>query len=185
MAVCEVGDKKALVTILVILQLSMVALMGKYFLDSGNTHIFRFRNKFIGRYKKHNMTQLIINSTKRGAFTNNDVTEVPVPEASQLFTKIKDNAVYKHFNVLSREKRERTNLLVIVSSAPKRADRRDAIRETWWSLCKSSEMVSKMSNHSSFDKCLKMSSWYKSGSCFKAQKPTETNNQPTNKQTNN
>ena len=162
MAVCEVGDKKALVTILVILQLSMVALMGKYFLDSGNAHIFRFRNKFIGRYKKHNITQLIINSTKKGAFTNSDVAEVPVPEdskkqdsftkndvrevpiskVSQLFTKIKDNAVYKHFNVLSRGKRERTNLLLIVSSAPKRADRRDAIRETWWSLCKSTKMVS-------------------------------------------
>ncbi len=64
-----------------------------------------------------------------------------VPEVSDLYLKIKDNAVFRHLKTTKREKRESVNFLLLVSSAPKRTDRRNAIRETWWSLCKSTKKV--------------------------------------------
>ena len=36
------------------------------------------------------------------------------------------------------------DLLLIVSTAPQRFDRRDAIRKTWWRLCELSEKVRKI-----------------------------------------
>ena len=55
---------------------------------------------------------------------------------------LNDNPVYAKFNISRKEKQSKFNLLIIVSSAPKRHDRRLATRETWWQQCKSTERVS-------------------------------------------
>eukprot|EP00794_Sanderia_malayensis_P020488 gene20488-22504_t len=49
--------------------------------------------------------------------------------------RLNENPVYAEFNITKRNDKPRLNLLLIVSSAPKRGDRRTAIRETWWQDC--------------------------------------------------
>ena len=55
---------------------------------------------------------------------------------------LNENPVYAKFNISRKEKPPKFNLLIIVSSAPKRYDRRLATRETWWQQCKSTKRVS-------------------------------------------
>ena len=55
---------------------------------------------------------------------------------------LNENPVYAQFNISRKEKPSKVNLLIIVSSAPKRYDRRLAIRETWWQQCRSNKRVS-------------------------------------------
>ena len=64
-----------------------------------------------------------------------------LPERSR---KWQDNAYYKTFNIMNPPKREFLNVILIVSSAPSRIDRRTAIRETWWGSCRNSEKVRKV-----------------------------------------
>ena len=54
------------------------------------------------------------------------------------------NPIYSKFQIMRPAIRKKTNLLIIVSSAPKRGDRRSAIRETWWKDCTSSDQVQQM-----------------------------------------
>lgn len=51
------------------------------------------------------------------------------------FTWIDNHPVYKRFYLQNVEKKERRTVVVVVSSAPKRVDRRNAIRRTWWKQC--------------------------------------------------
>ena len=51
------------------------------------------------------------------------------------------NPLYSKFKIIRPVFREKTNLLIIVSSAPKRSDRRSAVRETWWKDCMSNDQV--------------------------------------------
>jgi len=53
--------------------------------------------------------------------------------------------IYSKFNFTARtkEKKKKINVLVIVSSAPKRSDRRQMIRETWWQECRNTGKVCK------------------------------------------
>lgn len=46
--------------------------------------------------------------------------------------RLNENPVYSRFNIPRQENRPKINLLIIVSSAPTRGDRRSAIRDTWW-----------------------------------------------------
>ena len=55
---------------------------------------------------------------------------------SKFFAALRTNIIYRSFGVKLKKRRESVNLLVIVSSAPKRSDRRAGIRETWWTLCR-------------------------------------------------
>ena len=55
---------------------------------------------------------------------------------------LNENPVYAQFNISRKEKPSKVNILIIVSSAPKRSDRRLAIRETWWQQCRSTKTVS-------------------------------------------
>jgi len=55
---------------------------------------------------------------------------------------LNENPVYAKFNISRKEKPSKVSLLVVVSSAPTRYDRRLAIRETWWKQCKSTKRVS-------------------------------------------
>ena len=47
-----------------------------------------------------------------------------------------DHPVFRTYNIsrVYRE-RKRVTVLIIVSSAPKRSDRRESIRKTWWKEC--------------------------------------------------
>ena len=68
---------------------------------------------------------------------NVDENFKPSQEPKDSFiTFLKNHSVFKTFNV-SRvyKKKKRVHILVIVSTAPKRRDRRDSIRQTWWKRC--------------------------------------------------
>ena len=52
------------------------------------------------------------------------------------FTWLADNPIYRNFEIKEAKKKKRVTVLVIVSSGPRRIDRRNAIRNTWWKLCK-------------------------------------------------
>ncbi|XP_012564874.2 uncharacterized protein LOC101237488 isoform X1 [Hydra vulgaris] len=56
--------------------------------------------------------------------------------------ELSKNTVYKSLNVLKLSKPEQINMILIVSSAPSRFDRRLAIRQTWWKQCKSTSKLS-------------------------------------------
>eukprot|EP00794_Sanderia_malayensis_P017034 gene17034-18748_t len=58
-----------------------------------------------------------------------------------LFNHIQNSSLFRHFRIAGRDKRETVTLLVVVSSAPKRTDRRNAIRQTWWQMCNNTDMV--------------------------------------------
>ena len=64
-----------------------------------------------------------------------------LPQRVSVYGMVRNNSVYRHLDILDRGRRESVHLLLIVSSAPKRLDRRNAIRETWWQLCKSNGKV--------------------------------------------
>jgi len=50
--------------------------------------------------------------------------------------------LFSKFNLTISPNKTRVNLVVIITSAPKRSDRRQAIRDTWWQQCKSNDRVS-------------------------------------------
>lgn len=49
---------------------------------------------------------------------------------------IDSSPIYSKFNISTPMFRKRVTVLIIVSTAPRRFDRRQAIRETWWKDCK-------------------------------------------------
>ena len=55
---------------------------------------------------------------------------------------ISRHPVFGNFKFRRPPKKKNVNVLVIVSSAPKRIDRRQIIRQTWWKECKSNKNVS-------------------------------------------
>ena len=54
---------------------------------------------------------------------------------------IMKNPIYTNFHIEPSQSRKRVNLLVIVTSAPIRIERRNAIRETWWRSCQNNTKV--------------------------------------------
>lgn len=52
-----------------------------------------------------------------------------------------NNPIYTRFNITNPKIRKRVTVLIIVSTAPRRYDRRQAIRETWWRHCKQTNEV--------------------------------------------
>ena len=55
---------------------------------------------------------------------------------------IDKNSVFRNFNITAPSVRKNVTILIIVSTAPRRSDRRQAIRETWWQDCKKTGNVS-------------------------------------------
>ena len=51
------------------------------------------------------------------------------------------NPIYANFSIEPNQSRKRVNLLVIVTSAPSRIERRNAIRDTWWKSCQNNTKV--------------------------------------------
>ena len=49
---------------------------------------------------------------------------------------ILDNPIFSGFKIKKPARKKFVNVLVIVSSGPRRVDRRNSIRETWWADCK-------------------------------------------------
>ncbi|XP_002158539.2 lactosylceramide 1,3-N-acetyl-beta-D-glucosaminyltransferase [Hydra vulgaris] len=47
-----------------------------------------------------------------------------------------ENPIYAKWNMSKAKKKKKVTILLVVSSGPKRFDRRQAIRETWWTQCK-------------------------------------------------
>ena len=66
---------------------------------------------------------------------------VPWHKQPDKFLHLNENIVYKKFSIPRAIKLERVNVIFIVSSAPSRVDRRDAIRQTWWKQCQSTSKV--------------------------------------------
>ena len=54
---------------------------------------------------------------------------------------IMKNPIYANFSIKPNQSRKRVNLLVIVTSAPSRIERRNAIRDTWWKSCRNNTKV--------------------------------------------
>ena len=54
---------------------------------------------------------------------------------------IMKNPIYANFSIKPNQSRKRVNLLVIVTSAPSRIERRNAIRDTWWKSCQNNTKV--------------------------------------------
>lgn len=46
-----------------------------------------------------------------------------------------NHPVFKTFNLTLPDRKKKVRLLLIVSTAPQRYDRREAIRKTWWTQC--------------------------------------------------
>ena len=61
---------------------------------------------------------------------------------SDKFKHLLENPIYKRYNITAPKSKEKRDLIYIVSSAPKRYERRQAIRDTWWPDCKPTKRVS-------------------------------------------
>ena len=71
----------------------------------------------------------------------NIADDLPWHKRKDKFDILNSNVIYMKFNIPRALKREKLNILLIISSAPSRSDRRFAIRDTWWNQCKSSTKV--------------------------------------------
>ena len=112
MEICNAPHKKVVLTLLIFLQATIVIMYS-------GISVHSFYKHQGPDYKSHS----------------------ELSENLKLYMKVRNNPVYRHLDILDRGRRESVNLLVIVSSAPKRSDRRIGIRETWWPLCKSNGKV--------------------------------------------
>ena len=52
-----------------------------------------------------------------------------------------ENPIYEKYNIAKPQEKKKVTILLIVSSGPRRSDRRNAIRETWWKYCKPTDGV--------------------------------------------
>ena len=90
-----------------------------------------------------NSAQKFIHSAIQSFFSKIEIETLPSQKPEDSFiTFLKNHSVFKTFNV-SRvyKKKKRVHILVIVSTAPKRRDRRDSIRQTWWKRCVQTKKV--------------------------------------------
>ena len=98
-------------------------------------HVKIYQSKFhtgprmLSRLKNQNITENTISA------------KLVQPEVPKAILELDKNPVYGRFKISNPPVQIETNLLIIVSSAPRRIDRRSAIRDTWWTQCKSSERV--------------------------------------------
>ena len=62
-------------------------------------------------------------------------------EEEKFVSHLNQNIVFKKFNIREPEQRTKIDIILIVSSAPARTERRSVIRQTWWPECRSTERV--------------------------------------------
>ena len=54
---------------------------------------------------------------------------------------LKDNVIYKRFNIDAPRYKKRVGIVVIVQSAPREFERRQSIRNTWFQDCENTKKV--------------------------------------------
>lgn len=82
------------------------------------------------------MTQLYADTASQEEEEDDD----NAPQTS--YSWLINNPVFRQFDMKIPERRKKVTVLIIVSSAPRRIDRRQAIRDTWWAECKKINKVS-------------------------------------------
>ena len=66
-------------------------------------------------------------------------------EEEKFLSHLNQNLVFKKFNITEPEERTKVDIILTVSSAPARTERRSAIRQTWWTECRSTKRVCRFS----------------------------------------
>eukprot|EP00795_Rhopilema_esculentum_P003433 gene3433-1804_t len=121
--------KKVFIVLLAV-QLCVVVLLQLPF-----GHVKVYHSKF------HTGPRILSRLEKQNIADNTVSTKLAQPEVPKAILELDKNPVYERFKIPNPPVQIETNLLIIVSSAPRRIDRRSAIRDTWWTQCKSSERV--------------------------------------------
>ena len=67
-------------------------------------------------------------------------------DEEKFLSQLNQNLVFKKFNITEPEQRTKVDIILIVSSAPARTERRSAIRQTWWPDCRSTNRVCRFLN---------------------------------------
>ena len=67
-------------------------------------------------------------------------------DEEKFLSHLNQNLVFKKFNITEPEQRTKVDIILIVSSAPARTERRSAIRQTWWPDCRSTNRVCRLLN---------------------------------------
>ena len=71
------------------------------------------------------------------SWVNKVTNKMPIKYISRIdFDWLSKNPIYSNFKINQTKTKKRVTVLVIVSTAPRRVDRRNAIRATWWKLCR-------------------------------------------------
>ena len=95
-----------------------------------------------GCLQKHMLLSTKHFSTRTHRRPNEENSRQKVMESFD--TYLENHKVFRHFNITKfNNTKKRANVLVIISTAPKRRDRRDAIRKTYWKECVKTGPVSK------------------------------------------
>ena len=63
---------------------------------------------------------------------------------------LKDNVIYKRFNIDAPRYKKRVGIVVIVQSAPREFERRQSIRNTWFQDCENTKNVRTFFNNKEF-----------------------------------
>lgn len=103
--------------------------------------IFVLENVFVVLYM-YGGNSLEIRSEVKTVDLTITSTEVPFFKTKINSTWLENNPVYKRYYVESPPVKKTVTILVIVSTAPKKVDRRNAIRSTWWTQCVKTNNVS-------------------------------------------
>jgi len=72
---------------------------------------------------------------------NKQESNTSKPELDPFDAYLRAHPVFGKMKYPMPETKKKVSILLIVSSAPKRADRRQAIRDTWWQQCKNTGKV--------------------------------------------
>ena len=99
---------------------------------------YRYQGDF-KLYDRGNTTHKFLNTSTYNITAVDNRTRKMLPDSTET---LNDNPIYRKFNIPRRSRRDQVNLLIIVSSAPARKQRRDGIRDTWWTKCSSTSKVS-------------------------------------------
>jgi len=102
------------------------------------SNIFNIQFHISDYYSRSNNTQEINKkqeSNNKQEINNKQESDASKPELDPFDAYLRVHPVYGEMEFPMPETKKKVNILLIVSSAPKRSDRRQAIRDTWWQQC--------------------------------------------------